>query len=202
MNSLAKFTDIRHYPLHECLINPDWREMGHARVLVSRKKPNGRIAFGMFLVDLYCLGAKELMADENTTKSKYENFMKPMMYFDGTPVPCDPHLGHTIIYGGIRYARSLGFEPHEDFEAHKSILVPESEVAMDTSVQFGKDGKPFYVQGPEDDVDRILATLKKTVGEGNFGFVSAEDMGAGGEDDIDEMFDAFSSLAEGMGKKK
>ncbi len=192
MESSKKTKGIQTLPLHECLINPQWRDMGHARVLVSRKKPNGRLWFGMFLVDLYCLGVKEVVADEDAAKSKYEEFFKPMMYFDSVPVSCDPHLAHTIIYGGIDYARSLGFEPHEDFEKCKHILVPVSEITVDTNVKFGKDGKPFYVQGPEDDVDRILTTLKKVVGEGNFEFVSAEDIGMRDED-IDEMFNAFMS---------
>jgi len=185
------FQDMRNYPLHECLINPHWREAGHARVLVSRKKPDGRIAFGAFLVDLYCLGVKEVIADEDTPKSKYES-LKPMVYMDGDPVPCDPHLGHTVIYGAVKYARSLGFEPHEDFEEGKDVLMPESAINFDLSVKFGKDGKPFYVQGPEDDVDHVLAMLKKSVGEGNFSFISEADMGVGDED-LDDMFDALMS---------
>ena len=196
MKFLKDTQATQQFPLHECLINPHWREAGHARVLVSRQKPSGRIAFGAFLVDLYCLGVKEVIADDDTPMSKYES-LKPMVYMDGDPVPCDPHLGHTVIYGAVNYARQLGFEPHEDFEEGRGVLVPEQGIDVDLSVKFGKDGKPFYVQGPEDDVDHVLATLKKSVGEGNFGFISEADMGVGVED-LDDMFETLMS----MGKKK
>ena len=174
---------VRWLPIYECLINPDWREQGHARVLVSREKPNGKIMFGVPMVDLYCLGVKDVMAEENTPKSKYEQFMKSIMYFDNKPVTCDINSGHTIIYSGVNYARGLGFEPHEDFEGYRHILVPEAEIKMDASVKFGKDGRPFYIQGPNDDADYILATLKRTVGEENFDFLSQADMGISNDND-------------------
>jgi len=166
----------RRLPIYECLINPDWREQGHARVLVSREKPNGKIMFGVFLVDLYCLGVKDVMAEESTPKGNYEQFIKSIMYFDNKPVTCDINSGHTIIYGGVNYARGLGFEPHEDFKECRHILIPESEIIIDPLVKFGKDGRPFYIQGPTDDADYILATLRRTVGEGNFDFLSQADM--------------------------
>lgn len=171
-------------PFYECLVNPDWQEQGQARVLISRKKPGGRVAFGLFLVDLYCLGVKDVMVEEDMPKSKYEQFMKPMMYFDEKPIRCDQKLGHSIIYGSINYARSLGFEPHEDFEQAKYILMPEGETAIDPSVKFGKNGRPFYIQGPHDDAEYILATLKKTVGDGNFDFLSQAEMGINDGDQV------------------
>lgn len=182
MNSFIKSKKVRSLPFYEYLINPDWQELGHARVLMSRKKSGGRVVFGLFLVDLYCLGVKDVMAEEDMPKSKYEQFMKPMMYFDEKPIRCDQNLGHTVIYGGINYARHLGFEPHEDFELAKHLLIPEAEVAIDPSVKFGKDGRPFYIEGPQDDAEYVLATLKKAVGDGNFDFLSQEDMGINDDD--------------------
>ncbi len=38
-------------------------------------------------------------------------------------------------------------------------------------LEFGKDGKPFYISGPRDNADRIIATLKEHVGNGNFHYL-------------------------------
>jgi hypothetical protein len=35
----------------------------------------------------------------------------------------------------------------------------------------GPNGKPFFVNGPHDDVDRIMAQLRRVVGDGNFDYL-------------------------------
>lgn len=176
--------NLHGQPIHECLINPSWQEMGHARVLVSRAIPNGKIAFAIFLIDLYCLGVKDVFDLTVVRKDVYEN-MKPMMYFDAEPMNCDVHLAHTIVYGGIDYAHNLGFEPNEDFLNSSVILLPREDITSDSSVVFGKDGRPLYVEGLEDDPKLIIATLNKTVGKGNFDVVRANEFFGDNDEEID-----------------
>ena len=76
-----------------------------------------------------------------------------------------------IIYGAIDYAAKLGFSPHKDFKLGEYILEERENVEITGKVEFGKDGMPFFVAGPDDDVDRIMATLKNNLGEGNFHFI-------------------------------
>jgi hypothetical protein len=40
-----------------------------------------------------------------------------------------------------------------------------------SAIRFGRDGKPFFVQGPHDDADAVLQTLERSVGRGNFTFL-------------------------------
>jgi hypothetical protein len=40
-------------------------------------------------------------------------------------------------------------------------------------IEFGRDGMPFYVQGPYDDARHILQTLDASVGAGNYQFYVA-----------------------------
>jgi hypothetical protein len=47
---------------------------------------------------------------------------------------------------------------------------------------FGRNGKPCYFSDPYDNPQKIIQTLKKSVGEGNYEFVSMEDYGF--EDDL------------------
>ena len=48
---------------------------------------------------------------------------------------------------------------------------------------FGKDGKPFYVSGPHDNVDAIMNQLLRTAGPDNFEYLAEIDTPP------DELFD-------------
>ncbi|MFA6917886.1 MAG: hypothetical protein WC285_03575 [Candidatus Gracilibacteria bacterium] len=62
-----------------------------------------------------------------------------------------------IILGAIDYAKNLGFEPHDDWEKVKEFI--EADRPHETKHKFGKDGQPFYVEGPDDDVEEIMRIL-------------------------------------------
>jgi hypothetical protein len=63
----------------------------------------------------------------------------------------------------------LGLKPHRDFEQTKFHLGQRPEKLM--RLEFGKDGKPFYISGPRDNADRMIATLKEHVGNDNFHYL-------------------------------
>jgi hypothetical protein len=90
----------------------------------------------------------------------------------GKPVEISPDLAHEIIYGGIEYAKQFGFRPHRDFDLSQFILDPPDAHPRTGKAEFGKDGKPFYISGPYDDVDAILRQLVRTAGEGNYHFMT------------------------------
>jgi hypothetical protein len=77
-----------------------------------------------------------------------------------------------LIKGAIEYARRLGFKPQEDFDISQYVLegLPDSD--SDIALEFGKDGKPLYIAGPDDDFEAIIETLRKNVGEDNFHFIA------------------------------
>jgi len=84
---------------------------------------------------------------------------------------------HSIIYGGIDYAENLGFKPHSDFKITKFILNPREEIEFVDTIEFGKNGKPFYFAGPYDSREKsngIYLKLVEMVGEGNFDFIVPE----------------------------
>lgn len=169
-NQLRK---ARSYPIKSCYISDDWREMGMANILVLREKPNGRYVVGGYLIDLYCLGLKDTFFAPDMSsaeleldlfKSRGENF-----------IPIDEDKAHSIIYGAMDYAGEIGFFPHRDFKKTKYVLKTRDEIEFDDTVEFGKDGKPFFVAGPNDneqDVDRILEILEKYENENSDEFDS------------------------------
>jgi len=178
----------KNYPIHECLINPNWQEIGQARIIISRKMPNNNLAVGVYLVDLYCLGLKDTFCDINLHQLRYESELKVQAYPDKSAIECDLNLAHNIIYGSIRYAKQLGFSPQEDFKLSQYVLELEQDIELRHDIRFGYEGQPFYIRGPHDDMERIIRTLEKTAGEGNFSVMCEEDSDI--LDSIDEMIKA------------
>ncbi|MBI2942399.1 MAG: hypothetical protein HYY04_18375, partial [Chloroflexi bacterium] len=156
-----------HWPLYECLITRDWsREGGLVQIVVARRSPAGEIAAGVFLVDLGCLGVKNAFARLFDTRTEYEALRQHVM--DTQPlVSADLNLAAKVIRESIAYARQLGFEPHRDYHDAAVLLAGADPDACDARIPLGKDGKPFYVSGPHDNVERIVAKLNRTVGPGN-----------------------------------
>jgi hypothetical protein len=87
--------------------------------------------------------------------------------FDADPVQAPIELVQHLVWGAVEYARGLGFEPHHDLWAAAGHL---ERLQGPSAISFGKDGKPFYVEGPHDDATRHLRTLERSVGKGNFSF--------------------------------
>jgi hypothetical protein len=161
----------REHPIYECWINQEWQESGLATILISRRQPNGNLIFGGFLVDIFCLGVKNVLYNANLSEDEYREALLPEYFLVQTPEPCSVELAHAIIYGGIDYAAQFGFKPDRDFEMGSSVLEERGTVAPPREpVTFGRDGKPFYVNGPNDNPRAILARLEKNPGPGNYDY--------------------------------
>lgn len=158
-------------PLHECIINPDWNDSKMARIAITRKQNNGLLILGSFLVDLGCLGLKNTFIRPDFPFSDYQKKYIDSLYHDAPPIHCSLDLAHSIIYGAIEYADELGFKPNKDYALSKFILLPEKEFER-VPLEFGKDGKPFYISGPNDNPEKIIRQLEKKVGPDNFHFLA------------------------------
>ncbi|MFK7775112.1 MAG: hypothetical protein AB8F94_23425 [Saprospiraceae bacterium] len=168
----------------ECLAIPGWEESGLAQIVVARQKPNGAILAGIYVVDIFCLGIKDTLYQIFDFEDDYRDFIDMNLNKNGEMIEIEPQLAFNLIYGAREYAEDLGFEPHRDFKLTEYIL-PDVEDIEYIDIEFGKDGKPFYMSGPFDNVDKILNTLSKNVGADNFEFVAHED-----ENDVFEEMDS------------
>jgi hypothetical protein len=171
LSTKKKIHLARHYPLYECLINPSWEEKGLATIVVSRRQPDGDLIFGVYLVDILCLGLKNTFCNADFPLSRYSTELVDGVYRDEDPIECLPDMAHQIIYGAIAFARRFGFHPHRDFDLSQYVLEESGSLEEAPQIEFGRDGKPFYVSGPDDNVPRILRQLKSTAGQGHFDYM-------------------------------
>lgn len=168
----------RTYPILGCWLMEGWQEQGITPVVVARQQAENRVVFGVFLVNLFCLGVKDAMWKADASLNLFERDL-PRMCSDA-PEPCDHDLAHELIYGAVEYARKYGFEPHRDFAKASLVLDPPGTHPPRHDLGFGQDGKPLFIAGPYDNAQAIIRQLQRTAGEGNFDYIAM----LGGPEDI------------------
>lgn len=164
----------RSFPFHESLVQESYYQgEGVATVLVSRMEPSGKYTVAIFLLDIFCLGIKS---------SSYRCHLLPYEYEEIKEASNEPfgyrheelRFVHNLIYGALDYAEDLGFKPDSDFGVAEYVLDPELVDEGINAIEFGRDGKPYYITGPYDQADRFIKILQKTVGDGNFDYLALQ----------------------------
>jgi hypothetical protein len=143
---------------------------GMAQIIVARMEKQ-RYTIASILIDYWCLGVKDALF-KKSDRAKYEHILtKTAGVFGEDLQEVSLEQVQSIVFGAIDYAADLGFSPHPDFAAAQVCLGPKADKLQ--RIKFGKSGKPFYFSGPYDNPERIIQTLRQTVGEGNFDYMMA-----------------------------
>ncbi len=142
---------------------------GLGLVLVARSTAN-RFQVCAYLVDYWCLGVKDVNGPKQMDRIKYDNFIfnNYQRYPDGYE-EITLQQAQDIVFGSVEYAAKLGLKAHPDFAQAREHL---GEWSGKTDLEFGQEGKPFFIAGPYDNPSKIVHTLTQTVGEGNFHFIA------------------------------
>jgi hypothetical protein len=152
-----------------------WRDLdpdpaggkGLVTVLVAREsRRENRLTVTGYLVDTYCLGVKDAFGPRTIERAMYGAFVhRYFRAFEGARVEVPLNLARDLVLGAVEYARRLGLEPCRDFAAAAPQLGTFTGPAR---IGFGEHGRPHYISGPRDNVQRVTQTLERTVGDGNF----------------------------------
>jgi hypothetical protein len=157
---------------------PEWPDVddagsgasGLVSVLVARDGARGRVSVCGYLVDVYCLGVKNVVGPRVMDRHGLVEFTRSYFSaYEGRSLAVPLELAQHLVFGAVEYARSLGFEPHADFAATVGHLGAWSGPSV--HIGFGREGKPLFVQGPDDNAARVLKTLDGSVGRGNYDFL-------------------------------
>ena len=158
-------------PVHETLVPADLFEQGLGNLVFSRTLPDGRIAMAVFLLDMYCQGAKNAFIAV-VGRSEYGLRLN---YWSGERLqPIQPACFRKLVEGGVEYARELGFNPHADYALASRIFGDVRSADCPTRFVYGHNGKPLYISGPNESPDQvrtIIEQLELRLGSGNFDFI-------------------------------
>ena len=161
------------YPILHSWATTDLWDEGLGWVCLSRELPNGRVAFAVFLVDRYCLGVKNVMYDV-APRSAYDSQIARKMQSQFRSKDLAPGALRKLVEDAVEYARGLGLHPHPDYQRGKLIFGAIEATERPEGIEFGKDGKPFFVGGPNDTLERsqlIVRTLERSCGPGGYEYL-------------------------------
>ena len=161
-------------PIQHCFLTESVFDIGMGTLILARGATRHHLALSSFLVDVFCLGIKDVMF-ESVESEVFEMFMEATDA--GSPlVPVDPSDACKLLRDLAAWSQSIGFAPHRDFAAVERIFGDTSADASDAVFQFGSDGKPVYIPGPNDTaplIQRRIEQLRKYLGDDGFGFEMA-----------------------------
>lgn len=160
----------RKLPIERCLVSDGYKHGLLSMGLIIRKQPSNYLSFAYFMIDRHCLGIKNIIVNCNVTSNTIEDLIATATNGLGPMEDVSPVFFHNLVYGALDYAESIGFKPHKDFILAQYLLNPELVDDGIDDLEFGMDGKPYFISGPNDNAQKILATLNKTVGEGNYNY--------------------------------
>jgi hypothetical protein len=144
-------------------------DRGLGLVVIAREARYSQITLCSYLLDIWCLGVKDTMPPRTVDRIKFKEVTEALFeLFPGKPQEIPLEVAQGMIFSACEYAENLGFKPHKDFEKSRSHI---GEWDGEIRIECGRDGKPFYVNGPHDDPKKIMETLKKNRGEDNFDFM-------------------------------
>ena len=144
---------------------------GIGSVLIARPIPRGQTVMVIFLIDMFCLGVKDVvfrLGGPSELRTLIENMKRSSELRSIPPGEC-----RSLVEGAVDYAKSLGLPAHADYRKVAGIFEGIEPLPLSDRFKFGKNGKPFFVNGPFDTQARqeqILRALTESVGEGNFHF--------------------------------
>ncbi|MBM0236310.1 hypothetical protein JNW88_02645 [Micromonospora sp. ATA32] len=146
---------------------------GLTSVMVARRDGDG-ISLAGFLVDTHCLGAKNALPPTTLDEQDMPFFVADFFSaYSDPPMRAPIDLARNLVFGAVDFARRLGFEPHRDYHSavgHLGAWQPTGRIT------FGREGRPFFVQGPRDNATRVMRTLDRSVGAGNYEFLVVADV--------------------------
>ena len=171
-----------------CLVNQGWADgldvapepgwplragpngaAGLASVVVAREAGGTKVSACCYLVDTHCLGVKSVIGPRRMRPGQLASFVGQVYAAYGTaPLEAPIELAQQLVLGAVAFARRLGFEPPDDLAGSVGHL---GEWDGRSSIEFGRHGRPTYVAGPYDDEARVLRTLDRSVGHGNYDVV-------------------------------
>lgn len=167
-----RLAEAARFPVLHCGVTTSLWSTGMGQVYLSRKIPGEKVAYSIFLVDRYCLGVKDAMANIRPW-SAYEQDVIGTFRKRFSLEELEPAAARKLVEDAVAYAQQLGFAPHADYHKARRIFGDIDANACRREFEFGKDGKPYFIAGPHDNPQRcreVLKTLAFNRGPGEFLF--------------------------------
>jgi hypothetical protein len=179
------------WPIVKALVGENLWEEGLGYLVLARQEGEGRLVFATYLVDVFCLGVKDAFWQAGS-KATFDELVDRMDSRQKL-VPIEPSCLVKFINGAVDYAMTLGFRPHPDFRHAALLLQGIDPATCAEEFSYGKDGKPFYIQGPHETPRQAQLIMQRVRDAGGHFLARIEALGDDYEilDDGDEYDDDY-----------
>jgi hypothetical protein len=153
---------------------------GMGYVVVARFKGSGAAELGVFLLDTCCLGVKNAFYTV-VWSEEYEGTLD-RIFAEQPSVKVSPESARKLVEDSVAYAQGFGLNRHPDYKQAARVFGGIDAQACQESFAFGREGKPLYVQGPNDSpafVEHVLSQLRCHCGPDGYHFLILSDSGGG-----------------------
>lgn len=164
---------VRNLPIEVCYMNPEIWEIGEGNVIIVRRHPNDKYTIGCFLIDVFCLGVKDVIYRVRIDEEEYKGLIEHLKSGGLKAVSYDE--AHNVVYGAASFAEEAGIMPHKDFHIGKNILEEDTDDVPLIEYTYGKEGKYFLVANSRLELSKYLPTLKKNLSEREFDYIIMDD---------------------------
>jgi hypothetical protein len=170
----ARMTVAKDWPVMDARTSSTLWEEGLGYVAVARRGKHNHVAAAFFLVDVYCLGVKDVILFIDS-EARWHEMTRRIAEGGQVWTEVAPEHARKLVEGAVAYARSFNISPCREWPAASLIFGGIDATQCLTEFTFGKDGKPFYIAGPYDDPDRvreIMLALQRNAGSNNYDFLA------------------------------
>ncbi len=183
------------WPVAQALAAVDLWKDGIGSLAIARQESDDGLIIAVFLVDVYCLGVKNAFW-RACTPGEF-NKLLDRMEESQTMHAITPACLVKIVQGAVAYAESFGFRPHPDYRHAANLLEGIDPSTCEEEFTFGRNGKPFYIRGPNESPAQVEAIMARIAAAGGHFMIGGpmsdfEDF----DDDIDDESDEFDELEE------
>jgi hypothetical protein len=185
----VRLQQAERWPVVRAVMAAELWDQGLGQMVIARQEPEGGLVFAVFLVDVYCLGVKNAFWRPGSSH-ELDELIRQVEETQRT-VRIEPACLVKIVKGAVEYARSFGFSPHPDYRHAAMLLEGIDPAACRKEFTFGKDGKPFYVRGPNESLAQAEVIMRRVTDAGGHflvgGPVSEMEGLPFSEDELDEL---------------
>jgi hypothetical protein len=183
------------WPIVQVVMSAEVWDTGIGYFLLARQEPTGRLVFGVFLVDVFCLGVKNAFWRDGTRQDLNELIGK--METKKKMRATTPACLAKIVTEAVEFAQSFGLPPHPDYRHTSKLLDGIDPSECPDQFTFGRNGRPFYIQGPNESPAQAEAISQRIHNAGGHFIIGGPVAGADEIPDMEDDVDDFDSVDDG-----
>jgi len=128
-------------------------------LIAARGAISDQLAVGIFHLESFCIGIENVTFKHMEGSEFAAKIDSLALYMDVEPV--EPSYARKLVRDLAAWAAEIGFAPARNYAAVEGLFGDVRADACETTFQFGREGKPFYIHGLTDSPAEARRALER-----------------------------------------